>query len=403
MSKRLYYTDAYTLNFEAEIIERLEIDGKPAVVLNQSYFYPTTGGQPYDTGRLSQANVLDVTVRKEDGAVIHLLDRADVPDSVTGEIDWGRRFDHMQHHCGQHILSRAFIDAVDAPTVSFHMGPAACTIDLDVAELTAAQIESAEALANRIVQENRLVDVREVPLEEAKSLPIRKLPPLAAGSMVRLVDITGFDLTACGGTHVARTGEIGLIKVVGTERRKKMVRVSFLCGGRAIKDYDRKLHVLQDLTRLLSTGEENLAGSVEKMQQETKLMSRDLRILRRDKLEAEAQKFKDSFEPVGDVAVFTHVFKDGESVDDLRQIATTLCDKPNRIVLIGSSGDQAMLLFRSSAGDAYHMGNLLRGVLEHVGSRSGGGRADQAQGGGQPATFENVSAALHAAASNLAT
>ena len=401
MSKRLYYTDAYTLKFDANVIERTEVDGQPAVVLDQSYFYPTTGGQPHDVGLLGDAVVTNVVVRKEDGAVLHQLDRADLPDSVSGKIDWERRFDHMQHHCGQHILSRAFIETVDAPTKGFHMGPALCTIDIDVAELSKAEIEAAETLANRIVQENRPVDVREVTLEEAQALPIRKLPPLAPGSMVRLVDITDFDLTACGGTHVARTGEIGLIKVVGTERRKKMLRVSFLCGGRAIKDYDRKLHVLQDLTRLLSTGEENLAGSVDKMQQEGKLMSRDLRILRRDKLVAEAKKFEDAFEPVGNVFVFTHVFNDGESVDDLCQIATTLCEKEDRIVLIGSAGAQAMLLFRSSADDSYHMGDLLRGVLEHIGSRSGGGRADQAQGGGQAATVENVSAALQAARSNL--
>lgn len=402
MSERLYYSDSYTTQFEATVIERLEHDGKPAVVLDRSFFYPTSGGQPHDLGRLGAAMVLDVTVRKSDGAVVHVLDSAEIPDSVSGQIDWSRRFDHMQHHCGQHILSRAFIDAVDAPTMSFHMGTDGCTIDIDATELSAEQVQAVETLANQIVQENRPVDTRQVTLEEAQSLPIRKLPPLAAGELVRLVDVTEFDLTACGGTHPARTGEIGLIKVTRLERRKKMLRVSFLCGLRAIQDYDHKLNVIHDLTRQLSTGADNLVGSVEKMQEETKLMSRDLRLLRKEKMVALAETLQDRFEPVGNVSVLTHLFSDGETVDELRTVGSALCEKENRIVLIGSSGDQAMLFFRSSAGDEYHMGNLLRGVLEKVGSKSGGGRADQAQGGGQPAKDQNVLDALQAAKANLA-
>ncbi len=402
MSERLYYSDSYTTQFEATVIERLEHDGKPAVVLDRSFFYPTSGGQPHDLGRLGSASVLDVTVRKSDGAVVHVLDSAEMPDSVSGQIDWSRRFDHMQHHCGQHILSRAFIDAADAPTMSFHMGTDGCTIDIDATELSAEKIAAVETLANQIVQENRPVDTRQVTLEEAQSLPIRKLPPLAEGELVRLVDVTGFDLTACGGTHPARTGEIGLIKVTRLERRKKMLRVSFLCGSRAIQDYDHKLKVIHDLTRQLSTGADNLVGSIEKMQEETRLMSRDLRLLRKEKMVALAQNLQEGFEPMGNLSVLTHLFSNGESVDELRTVGTELCEKENRIVLIGSSGERAMLFFRSSAGDDYHMGNLLRGVLEKIGSTSGGGRADQAQGGGQPANDQNVLDALRAAKANLA-
>jgi len=351
---------------------------------------------------LGDATVLDVTVRKEDGSVLHLLDSADVPDSVAGHIDWNRRFDHMQHHCGQHILSRAFIDAVDAPTMSFHMGTDSCTIDINATELSAEQVAKVEALANQIVQENRPVVTRQVTLEEAQSLPIRKLPPIAPGELVRLVDITDFDLTACGGTHPARTGEIGLIKVTRLERRKKMLRVSFLCGMRAVQDFDHKLKVVHDLTRVLSTGADNLLGSVEKMQEETKLMSRDLRLLRKEKLVALAETLQDQFESLGNVSVLTHLFTNNETVDDLRTVGTALCETENRIVLIGTSGEQAMLFFRSSAGDEYHMGNLLRGVLDKIGSKSGGGRADQAQGGGQRANDQKVLDALRSAKANLA-
>ena len=181
-----------------------------------------------------------------------------------------------------------------------------------------------------------------------------------------------------------------------------MLRVSFLCGQRAIKDYDQKLRVVRDLTNQLSTGADKLLGSVEKMQEETKLMSRDLRLLRKEKLVSMAQSLENRFEKQGSIEVLMQLFATGESVDDLRTIATALCEAENRIVLLGTAGDTAMLLFRSSAGEDYHMGQLLRGVLEHIGSKSGGGRADQAQGGGGPASAADVLQALTAAKGNLA-
>lgn len=405
MSTRLYYADAYTTTFDAEVIERLRFNDQPAVVLNRSFFYPTSGGQPHDLGTLADENgavqVMDVVIRKEDGAVVHLLEHDQIDDRVTGEIDWTRRFDHMQHHCGQHILSRAFLDAVDAPTVSFHMGPEFCTIDIDVKMLTPEQMEAAEALANRMVQENRPIKIEEVTLEEARSLPIRKLPPLKSGP-VRLVNITDFDLTACGGTHVARTGEIGLIKVTRLEKRKKMLRVEFLCGNRAIADYGRKTEILHTLTRQLSTGADKLSGSIEKLQQETKALGREVRGLRREKMAAVAEQIKSGFKRTFDTSVLVHTFEDGKTIEELRLIANTLCLSKNRVVLLGSAGDAAALVFRSTAHDKYHMGNLLRGVLGMIGSQAGGGQQTSAQGGGQPATAAEVSAALEAVKEKIA-
>ena len=405
MSDRLYYSDAYTTTFEAQVVERLQFDGQPAVILDRSFFYPTSGGQPYDTGTLSggadQVNVVDVVIRKEDGAVIHMLDSENTPEAVTGQVNWARRFDHMQHHCGQHILSRAFIETVDAPTMSFHMGPQFCTIDIDIKELSPEQIVAAENLANQIVQSNRPIEITEVSIEEARTLPIRKLPPIEDG-LVRLVNITDFDLTACGGTHVSRTGEIGLIKVTRLEKRKKMLRVEFLCGNRAIADYGRKTDIMHDLTRQLSTGVDKLSSSIEKLQTESKMLGREVRNLRKEKMEIVANEIKSGFERVYNTSVLTHTFEDGKSVDDMRQIANILCMTKNRIVLLGSAGEQAMLLFRSSAHDYYHMGNLLRSVLEIIGSKSGGGQQTLAQGGGQPATAEKVAAALQAVKGKIA-
>src|SRR5690606_29579462 len=200
MSDRLYYQDAYQTRFRARIVERVEEDGLIAVVLDSTCFYPTSGGQPADRGTLNGRPVADVFVR-EDGAVVHLVEGELWSDEVTGEIDWQRRFDHMQQHTGQHILSQAFIRVAGAGTVSFHLGDSSATIDLDNDRLQAQQVEAAELLANRIVWENRPVRVRLVSLAEAEQLDLRKLPDVQ-GDVVRLIDIDQFDLNACGGTHV---------------------------------------------------------------------------------------------------------------------------------------------------------------------------------------------------------
>lgn len=395
MTNRLYYQDSYTTQFKATVLERFDHQASPAVVLDQSFFYPSSGGQPHDTGTLSGITVTDVFVRKDDGATVHVLADADLPDQVLGNIDWSRRFDHMQHHCGQHVLSKAFIDAADAPTVSFHLGPESCTIDIDVPEISAAKIQAAESLANQIVQENRPVVTKQVTLAEAQALPIRKLPPITDG-LVRLVDITGFDLTACGGTHVAHTGEIGLIKVIKVEKRKKILRVEFLCGQRAIADYGRKVKVVQALTSTLSTGQDKLIASVEKLEQERKALSREVRLMKRERFEQVAKTLEQKLYKVHDVSFLAHTFTNSESVDDMRQIATVLTSSENRVVLLGSTGDEAMLCFASSAGDKYHMGNLLRSVLPIINAKKGGGNVRLAQGGGQPATAEVLTAAFGA-------
>ncbi|MFT5196423.1 MAG: alanyl-tRNA synthetase [Candidatus Promineifilaceae bacterium] len=195
---------------------------------------------------------------------------------------------------------------------------------------------------------------------------------------------------------------MGLIKVTRLERRKKMLRVEFLCGNRAIANYGRKTDILDDLIRQLSTGADSLLGSVEKLQKEMKALEREVRNLRKEQLAIVASQIEDKFEQVNDTHILTHVFSNGESLDSLRQIANILTLSENRIVLLGSSGDQAMLLFRSSAEEKYHMGNLLRTVLDAIGSKSGGGQQSLAQGGGQPASDQEISVALDDAKGRVA-
>src|SRR5207248_1258434 len=205
MTDRLYYTDPYLREFDATV-QRVETRGGRALVtLDRTAFYPTSGGQPFDTGTLGDLPIVDVVDDEHDGSVKHVVENAAdvrVGQTVHGVIDWPRRFDHMQQHSGQHVLSAAFDKLFGVRTVSFHLGAAVSTIDL-AREMTAAEIAAAETGANRVVWEDRPVSIRFADAEEAARLPLRKEP--ARGGVLRLIEVEGFDLSACGGTHVART------------------------------------------------------------------------------------------------------------------------------------------------------------------------------------------------------
>src|SRR6266481_9708065 len=236
MTERLYYHDSFLYDFDARVVDSLARDGKHAIVLDRTAFYPTSGGQVHDLGVLSaegkQIAVTEVA-DEDDGRILHYAAAPLAAGThVHGSVDAVRRRDHMQQHSGQHVLSAAFIEIFKMPTVSFHMGEESCTIDLETSALSAAQAQKAEWLANEVIAEDRPVSIRFVPLEEARKLGLRKLPPKQTGDL-RLIDIADFDLTACGGTHVRATGQIGSILLRKIERVKQGVRVEFVCGLRA--------------------------------------------------------------------------------------------------------------------------------------------------------------------------
>src|SRR4051812_47667718 len=270
MTDRLYYTDPYLRAFDATIARVGRRDDRLLVTLDRTAFYPSSGGQPFDTGTLGPFRVVDV-VDDEDGSIAHAIEQnselktenLEVGAAVHGEIDWPRRFDHMQQHSGQHVLSAAFDRLFNVRTVSFHLGAAVSTIDL-AREMTAAEIAAAEDAANRVVWEDRPVAIRFADAEEAARLPLRKEP--ARGGRLRLIAVEDFDLSACGGTHVARTGGIGVIAVASWERFKGGQRLEFLCGGRALDAF----RVLRDSTgasvRLLSVLPTELPAAIERMQ-----------------------------------------------------------------------------------------------------------------------------------------
>lgn len=400
MGERAYYWDSYTVEFAAEVVETTAVEGRPAVRLSQTYFYPTSGGQPHDTGQLLQGNqrawVVDVVVRESDEAVLHVLDAAIAPGMATGGIDWPRRFDHMQQHTGQHILSQAFIRTAEAETVGFHLSGQSVTIDLDRADLTAEAIRAAEQLANEVVAQNRPVRASEVAREAAATLPLRKLPPGRDGKL-RLVDIDGFDLTACGGTHVNGTAEVGLIKVLKTERRGEATRVEFVCGGRAVADYRRKHNVTQELSAALTTGLDDLAPALARAQDEARQLRLELKRERGARLALEAEQLLGQAEEIGGARLVSRVLT-GREVDEARQLANLLT-AAGAVALLGVAGERAQLVFaRPAAGPAFaHVGEAIKPALAALGGARGGGGALSAQGGGPAADEATVTAALAAA------
>ena len=239
---RLYYTDSTLTEFAAVVVAVEPADGCVAVRLDRTAFYPTSGGQPSDTGSLGSGRVVDV-VDREDGTVWHMVEAAPaltVGETVHGQVDWPRRFDHMQQHSGQHVLSAAFAQLCVARTVGFHLGERASTIDLD-RPLSPEQVVAGESSANAVVWDDRVVTVRLVSAEEAARLELRKRS--SRTGRIRLVDVDRYDLSACGGTHVGRTGAIGIIAVSSTERFKGGTRVGFVCGGLALRQFIVQLHL----------------------------------------------------------------------------------------------------------------------------------------------------------------
>ena len=403
MSNRCYYEDAYTTQFQAKVIEISVEEKRQGLILDETFFYPESGGQPSDFGTINGRSVAHISIREDDDVVVHWLSDAGgtfgVGDVVTAVIDWPRRFDHMQQHSGQHILSQAFIQVAEAETVSFHLSENNVTIDVDRTNLTEAEIIAVEHRANQVVWENRPITMRFVSLEEAKTLPIRKIPPTRNGRL-RLIDITDYDLTACGGTHVSHTGSVGLIKLVKQEKRGEKTRIEFCCGGRALQDYAQKHTIVSDLTAELTTSQNEIVPSITKMRQENKDTQRTIKKQKEALIAGMAQNLFANGSQYGSVTLIKQTFDETEATD-LRTLAAHLTQQNNTVVLLGQFGKRTQLILSRSAETPGDMNQLLKVALAQLGNGGGGGNADFAQGGGPPHTREEVVAALDTVQSHL--
>jgi len=397
-TQRLYYSDSYTTVFDARCIERTAVNSAPAVVLDRSYFYPTSGGQPHDTGTLNGIPVIDVAVREGDGAVLHVLERPLDTDEVHGEIDWARRFDYMQHHTGQHILSQAFVSVANAATIGFHLSPDSVTIDLDKPAIDPALVDEVEDLANQIVAEDRPVRAWFPSDDELARLELRKVPDV--DGKFRVVVVEDFDANACGGTHVSRTGEIGLIKLLRVDRRGDSVRVEFRCGARALRDYREKHALMSQLAAELTTGYWDVPAALDRLREENKALRREIKTLREAALVHEAERLWQSAGRTDGHVLIVQQFADRD-VADVRQLVQALIAHPATIALCGVSGEKAQLILARSDDLPFDMVAALKRALAVLGADRGGGRPSFAQGGGMAAGAEAVESALRAAAETL--
>ncbi len=404
VTDRLYYHDSFLYHFEAQVLESVELQGRPAIVLDRTAFYPTSGGQVHDTGKFILGNDAEVPVaevaEEEDGKIYHLTSSPVEPgQAVQGHIDAARRRDHMQQHSGQHVLSAAFVRLFDVPTVSFHMGAETCTIDLAVKSLTSSQIAQAEQLANEVIMEDRPVSIRFVSLDEARSLDLRKLPPKQTGQL-RLIDIADFDLTACGGTHVRSTGQIGAILVRKTENVKQGIRVEFVCGLRAVATARQDYTTLTEAAGHFSAHIRELPQQVQKVIQETKAAGKVQHKLLEELAELHARSLLAEISVKPRVVIAAYAERDAAFI---KLLAQKLTAQPEVVALLASGAGQPAIVFAQTPGMKSNMGQLLKDVLAKLGGR-GGGSADMAQGGLPAGTdLKQIETSLQEAARKLAS
>jgi len=394
MTTRLYYTDPYLQVFDAVVTRVDRTPERLSVTLDRTAFYPTSGGQPFDTGQLGDYRVIDV-IDEEDGTIAHVLDQGprtdqgprpmDQGQTVHGSIDWPRRFDHMQQHTGQHMLSAAIDKLCGVRTVSFHLGAELSTIDV-ARELSASEIAAAETEANRVVWEDRPVAIRFADAEEAARLPLRK--ESLRGGTLRLIDIDSFDLSACGGTHVARTGGIGIIAVANWERFKGGQRIEFVCGGRALQRFRSTRDAVTASVRLLSVLPEELPGAIQRMQAEAKDQKRAFAGAQEELARFRADEIAASAEPLGAGRVVLRAVD--ADANGLKALAAAVTARPGHVVVLVSTARPVLIVAARSADAATVSAHeIVKALTGQFGGR-GGGRPELAQAGGLGADPETV-------------
>jgi len=365
MTNRLYYTDAYRTEFSSAVSERAS-DGT-RVYLDETAFYPTSGGQPHDIGTLGGTRVIDVVDEGERIAHVLAAPLADHDDMrVSGRVDWARRFDHMQQHTGQHLVSAVFEDLFGAKTVSVHFGPEYSTLDLDAETITRDQMVAAEARANELVADARAVNVT---FEDSESaIGLRK--PSDRPGLLRIVSIAEVDRSACGGTHVRSTAEIGAILLRSVERVRKTSRVEFVCGQRAVRRARRDFEALTRIASSLSAAVDDAASVVATQSDRLKDAENARKKLEKEVAGARARDRYEAATPNAS-GVRVMVVRDASSIDELRTLAQAALSLPKAVV-VGALASPPSLFVAASEDSGLDAGKLIKEQLTAVGGRGGG-------------------------------
>lgn len=379
MTERLYYHDSFLREFEAQVVS-CEPDpnarGKRwRVVLDRTAFYPTSGGQPHDTGKIGGASVVEVADSEDGEKVVHYTS-AEVPaGTVRGTVDWPQRIDHMQQHTGQHILSAAFIELFQFPTVSFHLGREVSTIDLEAPSIVPRHLEEAERRANEVIFDDRVVTVRFGTAQELAEAGIRK--KVEREGILRAIEIEGFDRQPCGGTHLARTGQAGMLLLRKMERRRDSWRVEFVCGFRALNAARGDFSTLTQTASLLSCGLPGVPASVAKILEERRAQHSGVKRMEERLAELEAKALLASSKGPSAPRIASAALEDATPAY-LALLAAKITAEANAIALLASRAS-GHVVFAQTKGASADMGALLREVFSGFGGK-GGGTKDFAQG-----------------------
>ncbi len=406
-TERLYYHDSHLYDFTAHVTNvRAHAANLFAVTLNRTAFYPTGGGQPHDTGLIDDVQVIDCLnaddIDEDTANVTHIVEASasevqclSSQAEVSCRVNRVRRFDHVQQHTAQHILSRAFLELYDAPTHGFRMMPEYAEVDIKLADATDERINDALELANKIVWENRLIKIHFMAADEIRAHKKIIRQRFERAGVLRVIEIEGFDFNPCGGTHAKQTGEVGVIFIPTWERAKGLARLTFVAGRRAFDDYVNANKTARDTAKLFSVGREEATEAARRLQSEHKLLQRRARTLEEIAADVEADYLvENSTLLINNTRIVIKVFSVKEKdAAQLRTLAHALAKRPFTIALLASvEGENARFVFARTKDLTDDMNKLMQEVCTKLDGR-GGGTHDLAQGGGN--AIDNLQQLLH--------
>ncbi|KXX98737.1 alanyl-tRNA editing protein [Bacillus cereus] len=380
LEQKLYYTDAYKQDFTTKVIKQdYDKDGNLYVILNETAFYPTGGGQPHDTGTLNGIAVLGV--EEVDEEIHHFIAEQLHTEEVEGKINWERRFDHMQQHAAQHILSASFWDHFNIPTIGFHLGRETVTIDLETENLHTETVEKAVQIANNIVFENHPILIKWMNLEEAKTLPLRKEPTMTEN--IRVVMIENFDYNGCGGTHPKRTGEVGPIHVLGWERNKGSIRLTFIAGWRTLKLMGQQQQIMKDVSKQLNSSEADIPVKVAQLLTSQKETEKAMQTMNEKLLYAEANELLQQPTKIHAGILISKVFTN-RSMQEIAKLSTIITEQQEHAItyFVIENEDKLQCILACGKTVTLDMNALLKDALPAIEGK-GGGNKKSARGGGK--------------------
>lgn len=374
MKNLFYYEDAMMKEFTAQVVKTGQDETGNFIVLDNTAFYPTGGGQPNDTGWINDLEIFDVEKIDEEIRHYTAADVSNISGEISGKLHWSRRFDHMQQHAGQHILTAAFVELFDMATVSFHLGTELVTIDLNVGEVSEDQLAAVEKRANEIILENRTIETKWVTKEELAQYNLRK--DVKVEDDIRLVIIPDYDYNGCGGTHPTATGQVGLLKILGTEKMKKQIRVHFVCGNRVLQQLAMRKQVLSDVARQLSAPEEEAADALRKFVKTAKQTEKSLTEAQDALLEFEAKELA-----IETVAAATF---ENRSIQSLQKLARFITQQNGEAIALLVANNEDKLQFVAARGieQTKSMKDISAAALPLINGKGGGNDA-LVQGGGE--------------------